>query len=332
MLGALLAGSRDGAGWFGLKLTSVSGTNTVVGTVAAQGSITMAPTAYATGQRFHFIPAATNTGATTLNVSSLGAKNVFYAGRACIGGELKINQPVVAEYDGTQFQVLGSSDLNVFTEDTTPDFAADFVQTYDASASGYKKVKLGTSAGAEITLGSTTVSTVVATVDITSANFPTAFDGTYNQIIFDIVRLVPATDATEFRVRFSQDGGGTFKAGVSDYRVAIKSGSDATAAGDAALGAQDHIRLNSNVGGFTLDNAAEDGWSGRLMLIDPSATTNHKHLYFEGSYLDNEPATAFVSGCGRYVTDTNAVNGVRFIMSSGNIASCIIYVRAKRKT
>jgi len=116
---AHIAAARDAAGWFGLKLTSVSGTNTVVGAVAAQGSITMAPTAYATGQRFHFIPAATNTGASTLNVSSLGAKNVFYKGSACTGGELVTGVPSVVEYDGTQFNLLSDGMVLTAAEQTT---------------------------------------------------------------------------------------------------------------------------------------------------------------------------------------------------------------------
>lgn len=108
MLGALQAAARDATGWGGLKLTSVAGTNTITGSVANQGSVTVAPNAYSTGMRFHFIPAATNTGATTLNVDSIGAKNIFLNGAALVGEELRINVPVVVEYDGTQFHIIGN--------------------------------------------------------------------------------------------------------------------------------------------------------------------------------------------------------------------------------
>lgn len=89
------------------RLTSVSGTNTVVGT----GPVSM--TAYATGQRFIFIPANTNTGATTLNItpsggSALGAKNIFSYGAACNGGELISGVPILVMYDGTQFNILSA--------------------------------------------------------------------------------------------------------------------------------------------------------------------------------------------------------------------------------
>lgn len=81
-------------------LTSVSGTNTVTATAP----LSMA--AYAAGQVFRFIPANTNTGATTININSIGAKNLFLGGVACVGGELTANVPAEIIYDGTQFQLM----------------------------------------------------------------------------------------------------------------------------------------------------------------------------------------------------------------------------------
>ena len=72
---------------FGSFLTSVAGTNTITATAT--------PTpAYTVGQRFTFVPAVTNTGAVTLNISSVGAGAVQWAGAALTGGELRISVPV----------------------------------------------------------------------------------------------------------------------------------------------------------------------------------------------------------------------------------------------
>lgn len=81
-------------------LTSVAGTNTVTAT----GPTSM--TAYAAGQMFKLVPAVTNTGATTLNVNSIGAKNVYSGGAACIGSELVASVPALVLYDGTQFNIV----------------------------------------------------------------------------------------------------------------------------------------------------------------------------------------------------------------------------------
>jgi hypothetical protein len=117
-------------------LSSVAGTNTIT------GSVTPAITAYVSGQMFILKPANTNTGATTLNVNNLGAKNVFKNGAACIGGELAQNVPALVEYDGTQFNIVGTLYITILTEDTTPDQDADYAVTHDTSAGGQKKVLL----------------------------------------------------------------------------------------------------------------------------------------------------------------------------------------------
>jgi hypothetical protein len=166
MLGALLAASRDASGWGGLTLSTVAGTNTITAVVAVQGSVTMAPTAYSTGMKFEFVPANTNTGATTINVNSLGAKNVFFDGRACVGGEIVQNIPCKVIYDGTQFNIISPVYTDRLTDDTTPDLAADYVQTYDASTTSHKKVLLGR-IGAGV-LGTEQASTSGTSIDFTS--------------------------------------------------------------------------------------------------------------------------------------------------------------------
>ena len=82
-------------------LSSVAGTNTI--TASATNL-----TAYVAGLEVRFTPVATNTGATTINISSLGAKNVYARNAACVGGELVINVPAILRYDGTQFQIVAS--------------------------------------------------------------------------------------------------------------------------------------------------------------------------------------------------------------------------------
>ena len=92
-------------------LISITGTDTITGTV----SPTL--TAYATGQVFSFVVAATNTGAVTLNVDSIGVKSVTRTGAvALVAGDLVIGQIAIVEYDGTRFQLINGnsfSNLNV---------------------------------------------------------------------------------------------------------------------------------------------------------------------------------------------------------------------------
>lgn len=87
-------------------LTAVAGTNTITATGPAS------LTAHAAGKGFTFVPANTNTGSTTINPTcnsvALGAKNIFWNGVACVGGELRANIPVRILYDGTQYHITGN--------------------------------------------------------------------------------------------------------------------------------------------------------------------------------------------------------------------------------
>lgn len=82
-----------------INLTSVSGSNTI--TAVLSPSI-----AYATGQTFILVPAVVNTAGVTLNINSLGARDVYYNGAALRPGFLLVGQPVFVRYDGTRFNMI----------------------------------------------------------------------------------------------------------------------------------------------------------------------------------------------------------------------------------
>lgn len=83
-------------------LASVSGTDTIT------ASTSPAITVYTAGQAFDFIAAGANTtGAVTLNLNGLGAKNVTKFGASPINpGDIQNGQSVRVRYDGTQFQMI----------------------------------------------------------------------------------------------------------------------------------------------------------------------------------------------------------------------------------
>jgi len=106
------AGARDeylAMGQFqdqgGVFFTSTGSANTYV------LSPSPAITAYAAGQRFSVNFNAANTGASTINISTLGAKSLVKGvSTALVGGEISTNEIVDVIYDGTNFQIQGSVD------------------------------------------------------------------------------------------------------------------------------------------------------------------------------------------------------------------------------
>jgi len=83
---------------------------TVSGTDTLTGSLTPAIAAYATGNLFSFVAVATNTGAATINLNSLGAKSITKSGTTALAaGDLVSGQVYLIEYDGTRFQLINPS-------------------------------------------------------------------------------------------------------------------------------------------------------------------------------------------------------------------------------
>ena len=84
-----------------VNLSAVAGTDTITATLTSM-------TAYTAGMQLTLIAANTNTGATTINVNSLGAKNITKNGNTALAtGDLVAGGAYILTYDGTQFQCSG---------------------------------------------------------------------------------------------------------------------------------------------------------------------------------------------------------------------------------
>lgn len=149
-------------------IASISGADTIT------GSLTPSLAAYAAGQMFYFVAAGDNTGAVTLNINSLGAKNVTKNGTTALSaGEIKSGQTVAVIYDGTRFQmvnpvVIGLSGI------TSSTMTALGVNAGDSITSGNYNTCVGYNAGTALTSGG--LNTFVgfeAGLQITTSNFNT---------------------------------------------------------------------------------------------------------------------------------------------------------------
>ena len=89
-----------------MLLTGTAGTDTITASADAQY------VAYAAGDRFIFEPANDNTGATTININTLGAKSIKKGGTSASlalgAGDLQQSLPCLITYDGTDFILLSN--------------------------------------------------------------------------------------------------------------------------------------------------------------------------------------------------------------------------------
>jgi len=160
------------------------------------------------------------------------------------------------------------------------------------------------------------LSTQTASDDsVVEFTLPTA----YKFVKFSFYNCLPATDGEDFKMNLSTDGGSTYEAKTSSFFAANHTEADDNVAvqyessDDLAQGTGDQT-LSRNVG-----SAADEGCSGELTVFNPTSTTYVKHWISRSSgYGGDRNWDNFGAG---YANTTTALNEIRFLYSSGNIAA-----------
>jgi len=172
----------------------------------------------------------------------------------------------------------------------------------------------GVSTG-DVVLLSTQTASNSATIEFTSD-----INSTYNEYVFKVTDVIPATDEVGLRFETSTDGGSSW--GVTKTTASFKAEHDVAAPSTEVIywtgvaQATTTITLSDSLG-----NVAPESGVATVKLFNPSSTTYVKHVLAETQIWKagagaNRSNHLFVGG---YLNTTSAINAVRFKMSSGNI-------------
>jgi len=171
----------------------------------------------------------------------------------------------------------------------------------------------------------TLISTQTASSSST-ISFTSGIDSTYDEYVFKLYDIHPASDNVSFQFNLSIDGGSNYNV-VKTSTVFQNYHNEAdNSAGqfyhtsnDLAQSTSPQILIGN--GGVGADN--DQSYAGTLTLFAPSSTTFVKHyMAVSNTYqYDNYSMNDFVAGYGN---TTSAINSVQFSMSSGNIDSGVI--------
>ena len=152
-----------------------------------------------------------------------------------------------------------------------------------------------------------------------SVDFTSGIDTTYDEYVFYIVDINPATDTANFTFQVNATDGADYNdsAITSTYFRSMHSEADDAAelsyweGGDLAESSA--FQMLS----YFTGNGADESSAGILHLFSPASTTYVKHFYSRvvQNRADDVGYEQYVAG---YINDTTAIDEVRFKMSSGN--------------
>lgn len=148
-----------------------------------------------------------------------------------------------------------------------------------------------------------------ATLDITLS--------TADMYEIDLINIAPATDAQIFHMRFSQSS--SFLSGASDYAWG----------GFFGTNDQDQADDSIQIGGtLAIGNSTNEKLWATIRIFRPSASGFTKAANWFGGGWNSTPNIFQMQGVGSLIANTNAIDGVRFLFGSGNIASGFYAVRS----
>lgn len=156
----------------------------------------------------------------------------------------------------------------------------------------------------------------------------------YDRFEIDLENVAPATDDVGLVLRTSTDGGSTYAASAGNYKYILHWGNANDGNGQDFDNNADSIALVTRNGGAgrSIGNAAGENLSGTVTLCSPSSAARFK-AFFVTTYIPANQTVLFISHArGTGVRDTAAdVDAVRFLMTSGNIASGTFRLYGVRK-
>jgi len=192
------------------NLITVTGTNTLIGASVPPY------TAYTAGMTLSFIPQNTNTGAVTIDVDGLGARNIYVGSSSALsGGEIVAGRMVTIEYDGTRFQLFTSilADGSV-----TSAKLANAQLTLPNALNEAPAVTL--SSAATVAIGAAASNNIIITGTTTITAFDTIADGATRRVVFSNTLTL-----THNAVSLILPGGANITTGVGDAATFLSIGS-----------------------------------------------------------------------------------------------------------
>ena len=168
-------------------------------------------------------------------------------------------------------------------------------------------------------ISTSTITSATSSVDITSG-----IDSTYDEYMFVLTDVAPATDSQDFSFQVNGAGESGFNETITStvfraYHPEGGSGADLAydTSRDQAQGTA-YQPLSGEVGG-----GADESLSGILHLYSPASTTYVKHFIWRGTVYFSEDA-AYSNFNAGYINTTTAIDEISFKFASGNIANSVI--------
>ena len=172
---------------------------------------------------------------------------------------------------------------------------------------------VNTDFGDSVKLLSTSTASNSASISFTLTN-------AYKEYQFAYYNITPATDGAEFEFDCSVSGTyGTTKTTMS-FESWHDEGDSSTGIGVSHTSQRLAQATDEQILMINMGSGADESGSGIMSLYNPSSTSYVKHFHSRSQYYQQSNYSYDIPTAG-YINTTSALDGIKFSMSTGNIAS-----------
>jgi len=160
-----------------------------------------------------------------------------------------------------------------------------------------------------------------ASISFVDGSSDVVLDSTYPIYKFEFINIHPATDEINFVFNLSTDAGSNYNVTKTTTMISSYHNEGDTDQNVQYMPNQDLAQSTSDqIITLRIGNDNDQCVSGTMMLFNPSSTTFVKHFLLDVNVtsFNNYSEQYLIAGYGN---TTSAVDGIKFLMSSGNIDS-----------
>ena len=187
---------------------------------------------------------------------------------------------------------------------------------------GDNSTKIATTAYAESAGGLVPILTQTANSD-PNIDF-TGLDGTYDEYLFVLTSVIPATNAALLTMLVGDSGSYRTSANYQYHVSNLSNGSAAYAASVSGSGTSMYVS-------GAIGTAAGRSYSGEIRIHNPSNASLEAQIVVDGSAKDGSGNPRYHNGSGQFAGTTFAIDRIRFVMSTDDIASGEFTLYGRRK-
>jgi len=288
------------------------------------------PQSYRTGMKVRFRTSNANTGASVINVATLGSKNIKKQDGSSDpdAGDISDARENILSYDGTVFRII--TELNEATAilkgivelatlaEVQGDTGGDMVVTSDVlnDVHGVDLSKLNS----EEVVYNTTFS-AAATVAVTWTN-----DANFNSYKILLNKVSVSNDDAYLYLQVSTDGGSTWKSGAGNYKYSVTGLDDSGGSTDDYSNSATFAQITTNSGGKGIGNDTNEVAEFTVEFQRPDLAKRQIFLGHGAYYSTSVFQHVLISGT--YLGGAEAINGIQFTPSAGTMSGNIKVTRS----